>query len=369
MWRARLLLALLSLGVVMLVAEFGLRMAADRRAQTFVGAAVPTDDTIADPLLVAWWKPNYRAPDGEPTFDNLGFRTNGSTREGPGQRPVVMLGGSTAYSWGSSNAETIEAQLEQILPDDRLVLNGGYPGLTSLDTLLVYHARVASLHPSVVVLLAGLNDVYYAVDWIPDNRLNWLSRVYETGLRARRETQLRPLVDAIDRIALRQCFTCYAVSAGFSQLYERTKFVPVLRAGQVFGLAPVGSSNPRAMELTAFAIGELARRVRDDGGCLVVAWQPIAGVNGPARSPHEQEAIEQISDRAPTWPIEAPRMWAELMRATRPLFASGVAVEADLTRVFDSVEAITYVDDGVHYSPLANRLLAEAIAPVVARGC
>src|SRR5205085_233858 len=102
-----------------------------------------------------------------------------------------------------------------------------------------------------------------------------------------------------------------------------------------FGQEPLAGDNTRAMQLTGWTIGELARRVRADGGCLVVAWQPIAGVpNGP-HTPTEREAEQQISLHAPTWPVMAPRMFAELRDATRSIFVSGLAQEVDATAAFD----------------------------------
>ena len=191
-----------------------------------MGAAVPTDDTEADPLLVAWFKPNYVAPGGWPAYDASGFRLNGAPRPAALSGPIAMLGGSTAYGWDAEDDQTIPAVLEQRLratgSAQAVVLNAGYPGLTTLDTLLVYHARLAPLRPSTVIVLAGLNDVYYAVDWIPDNRLRWASRTYELGLRARHEPALRPLVDAINRYALANCYTCYAIGAKDGALLQTT---------------------------------------------------------------------------------------------------------------------------------------------------
>src|SRR5215207_3296545 len=193
-------MGLLGLLLAAILLEGGLRLYAEVRAARFVGAAVPTDDTVPDRLLVAWHKSNHRASDGT-TFDGLGFRTNGEPRDTPGERPIVMLGGSTAFGWGAGDGETIEAVLERELRANGApsidVVNAAFPGLTTLDTLPVYHSRVASLKPSKVIVLAGLNDIYYAVDWIPDNRLHWTSRMYELALRARNEPALRPLVDAI----------------------------------------------------------------------------------------------------------------------------------------------------------------------------
>ena len=59
------------------------------------------------------------------------------------------------------------------------------------------------------------------------------------------------------------------------------------------------------MQLTGWTIGELARRVRADGGCLVVAWQPIAGVPNGARTPTEaQAAYEAGADFVKLFPAD-----------------------------------------------------------------
>jgi lysophospholipase L1-like esterase len=312
------------------------------------------------------------APGGWPAYDANGFRLNGHPRPATVAHPGVVLGGSTAYGWDALDNETIPADIERIRRQqgdaDAVVVNAGYPGLTTLDTLLVYHARVAPLHPSTVILLAGLNDVYYAVDWIPDNRLHWASRTYELGLRARHDAALRPLVDAINDYVLDDCYTCYALGASLSGLYDRTHLLPALRGAALFGQEPLAGDNTRAMQLTAWAIDQLARWVRDDGGCLVVAWQPIAGVPSGARTPAERAAEQRIAVNAPTWPTMAPRMFGELRSATRSTFASGLAVEVDATDAFDGQTAEVYQEDGVHYTALGNRLVAEAIAPAL-QGC
>jgi hypothetical protein len=247
------------------------------------------------------------------------------------------------------------------------VLNAGYPGLTSLDSYLVYHARVAPLHPKAVILLAGLNDIYYATDWIPDNRLHWASRTYEVGLRARHDPSLRPLVDAINRYALDNCYTCYALGAGLSGLYDRYQVLPMLNGAALLGQEPLAGDNNRAMQLTGWAVQEMARQVQADGGCLIVAWQPMAGVPAGAHTPSEAGAEQQISIRAPTWPAMAPRMFNELREASRPAFTSPKVIEVDTTTAFDNASDRVYQDDGVHYTALGNRLVAQAIAPALAQ--
>jgi lysophospholipase L1-like esterase len=367
--KAGLVMALIGLVLAGAVLEGGLRMYAEMRAAHFVGLASPSDDTQPDPLLVAWFKPNYVSPDNGPVFDANGFRLNGGPRPAPPSEVDAMVGGSTAYGWDAPDDQTIPAFLEDnlrtVTDSNAVVLNAGYPGMTSIDTLLVYQAKLEPLHPRTVVLLAGLNDIYYAVDWIPENRLHWASRTYEVGLRARHEPALRPLVDAISRYALGNCYTCYALGASLSGLYDRTGLLPMLRTAAWFGQEPLAGDNTRAMQLTGWTVGELARRVHADGGCLIVAWQPIAGVPNGSPTASEAAAERQISVRAPTWPAMAPRMFNELREAARPAFASGMAVEVDTTTVFDSVSEPVYQDDGVHYTALGNRLVAAAIQPAL----
>src|SRR5690348_2166962 len=166
--KAVLILAIVSVALALGVIEGGLRLYAELRAPRFVGAAIPTDDTQPDPLLVAWFKPNYVSPDDGPVFDQYGFRLNGAPRLASPDNVSIMLGGSTAYGWDAPDDQTITAYLEQTQrasDPNAAVLNAGYPGLTSLDTLLVYQEKVVPLHPRTVILLAGLNDIYYATDW------------------------------------------------------------------------------------------------------------------------------------------------------------------------------------------------------------
>jgi lysophospholipase L1-like esterase len=365
-------MAVIGLVLAGAVIEGGLRLYAEMRAPRFVGLATPTDDTMPDPLLVAWFKPNYVSPGGSPAFDSSGFRIDGAPQPITPAPLAAMLGGSTAYGWDAADDQTIPAYLEQSLraqgDPNAVVLNAGYPGLTSLDTLLVYQAKLAPLHPKTVVLLAGLNDIYYATDWIPENRLHWASRTYEVGLRARHEPALRPLVDAINRYALGNCYTCYALGASLSGLYDRTQLLPMLGGAAWFGQEPLAGDNSRAMQLTGWMVGELGRRVRADGGCLIVAWQPIAGVPNGAHTPSEATAVSVISQRAPMWSAVAPRMFTELRDAAQPTFNSGMAVEVDATGVFDGVgQNVVYQEDGVHYTALGNRLVADAIGPMLAQ--
>jgi lysophospholipase L1-like esterase len=359
-------------GLIMAAAllESGLRLHVDHRATTFVGVPELDADKVADSLLVVWFKPDYQGPDA--AYDQYGLRLNGEPRADDPPHSVALLGGSTAYGWGVADDQTISATMERDLGrahEGTVVLNAGFPGLTTLDTVLVYHSKLAPLRPSTVVVLAGLNDLYYAVDWGPRHRLYWLNDVFEVSLRARHDTALQPVVDAVDAIALRQCFSCFYASASLSKLFDRTRFAPMLSISEWLGQQPLAAPNERAMQLTAWALQELARRVRADNGCLIVAWQPMAGLETGARTPSEQAALDALSRNAPAWPSVAPDMFGQLRAATRQLFASGAAREVDLTDLFDGVDQQLFVDDGVHYNPRGNMLIAQALEPAVSAGC
>src|SRR5205823_805496 len=113
MGKAALILALIGVCMAGALIEGGLRLYAELRAPRFVGAAIPTDDTQPDPLLVAWFKPNYVSPDGGPVFDQYGFRLNGGPQPTAPSTVVALLGGSTAYGWDAPDDQTITALLEQ----------------------------------------------------------------------------------------------------------------------------------------------------------------------------------------------------------------------------------------------------------------
>jgi hypothetical protein len=226
---------------------------------------------------------------------------------------------------------------------------------------------VAALRPSTVVVLAGLNDLFYAADWGPKYRLYWLNNVFETSLRARHDASLQPVVQAVNSIALRQCFTCYYLSSGLSRLFDRTGATPLLVASQSLGQQPMAAPNDRAMALTAWSLSELARRVRADGGCLIVAWQPVAALQNVSGSANKPGMEDGLARKVPAWSSVAPAMFAQLKADTRELFASGAAREVDLSALFDGSDNPVFVDDGVHYTPVGNRLIAEALEPGVAR--
>lgn len=360
---ARLLLPLFGLALGLVAVEFGLRFYADLRSQQFQPPVVTDPYMVSDPLLGAWLQPNYRSEDGLITHDSRGFR-NGNPHPTPAHRPMALLGGSTAYGWGADDARTLPAYMERDLAaagQDRQIINAGMPGFTTFQSLLVYQAKVRPLQPSSIILLGGLNDVYYSSDWSPLNELNWINTVYEVRLRSGSDPALRSVVDAVDSIALNNCMTCYYAGQVFRNAYQKTRWMPLRQVAQVFGVQPMGEPNPTATKLHAWSYIDLARRVKADGGCLVIVWQPVA-VTDQGAGEAERTAAQQMVGRAPAWTQVAPGMYRDLRESVARQLPAGDAQVLDLSGFFHETAERVYESDGVHYTPLGTERLAAEIA-------
>jgi lysophospholipase L1-like esterase len=125
----------------------------------------------------------------------LGFRSpelrdDGSVR-------ILAIGDSCTWGWHVGQDESYPAVLQRLL-DQRAgagryqVINAGVPGYTSYQTLVALRDKGLPLHPAIVIIGAGFNDIYTSGDveqqiaherrWMPllrldDFLLDW-SRLY-----------------------------------------------------------------------------------------------------------------------------------------------------------------------------------------------
>lgn len=90
----------------------------------------------------------------------------------PGTFRIIMLGGSTvAGSRAGANAQTIPAQLEELLnagaPAGRRyeVINAGVGGYTAYQATAYYLSSLYRYHPALLIFYDGFNDAAYALDW------------------------------------------------------------------------------------------------------------------------------------------------------------------------------------------------------------
>lgn len=94
--------------------------------------------------------------------NSLGFR-GAEPRGAPNK--VICLGDSVTFGWGvPKDGDTYPAALDQMLGRrDFEVLNAGMPRWNSCDLMDLYVTRIAALHPRVLVILVGWNDVGYEI--------------------------------------------------------------------------------------------------------------------------------------------------------------------------------------------------------------
>jgi lysophospholipase L1-like esterase len=117
------------------------------------------------PYLSYYPTPNYQK--GLTSHNSLGYRSDEFSLEKPnGVYRIVALGGSSTYDVNiKDNAAIFTAQLERLLREDYgyrniEVINAGVPGYNSWEILVNLEFRVLDLHPDLVIIYEGTNDVH-----------------------------------------------------------------------------------------------------------------------------------------------------------------------------------------------------------------
>lgn len=110
--------------------------------------------------------PKFRDPTGSFTHNQLGFRGREITVEKPpGVFRIVIMGASTIYGIYVGDDETSASQLERRLNESQgtkkvEVINAGVPGWVSSETLHSLTGRVLRLHPDVILVADGRNEIF-----------------------------------------------------------------------------------------------------------------------------------------------------------------------------------------------------------------
>ena len=116
--------------------------------------------------------PNFSR--GGESHNALGYRGGEVQMPKPeGEFRIVCMGGSTTYTeFVSDNTRTYPYLLEQELRtrgSSRVtVVNAGFPGWSSWETLVDFEFRVLDLGPDLVIVLDSLNDWSARAVWPPD---------------------------------------------------------------------------------------------------------------------------------------------------------------------------------------------------------
>lgn len=363
-WLAFLLLLA---GIVLGGAELALRVRRDRVATSV--AAYPSEDArfTPDPLLRYRNTPSMvqraQYPSGEPlvyTNNSLGLRGRETTREKPpGIKRVIVVGGSTVYGALSDDADTVPANLERVL-QARLgpsveVINAGVPGYYALGETLFTRADLLSFSPDVVVVMDGLNDVFYGINQ------EWPAQMAEDQLRAMRDGRFPDVVAAIDRTM----FPLGLVEHQGRMLLRsaRARLPENLRRSLGSGDR---RANQRVSDLHAAVLGILVDDARKVGARSVVSLQPLLATGRKQLTREEQAAVDTQGYWDPAgWAVEAQVMYPWMADSTRRSVEAAGGQYVDLLAAFDAEQRSTYAEDAAHYTPLGNRLLAEALAEPV----
>lgn len=115
------------------------------------------------PFLAVAGRPGavLRIPGHVARFNSLGLR--GPEVEVPkpvGRFRVVCEGGSTTFDLlAADDASTWPARLGRLLGPGAEVVNGGFPGWTSVQSLIALELRDVDLSPDLVVVFSGINDL------------------------------------------------------------------------------------------------------------------------------------------------------------------------------------------------------------------
>jgi lysophospholipase L1-like esterase len=348
-------------------AEVGLRL---RRA--WVAAHLPSPPSqdprfVADRMLRHKNRPSFayesEAGDGgvlHYTNNALGLRGPEITRAKPsGVRRVVVVGGSTVYGAMDDDPATVSQQLEAILRQEVgpniQVINAGVPGYVALNEVTFVCADLLDLQPDVVVVVDGLNDVYYGT------LEEWPAQIAADQLGILADGRCAEIPAMVDRTAFR-----YGLLKHHAQMLARDGLLATFR--QLHMIAPPAPRviSESIIDLHARSLGLVAQYGRARGSAVIAALQPLVAVGNKRLSPTEVDAIA----REGSWDVGG---WAELARVMYAHFAATTrpAVEAeggtfvDLSGTFDAEPGTTYADDAVHYTALGQQRLAKALAALI----
>ncbi|HVC08550.1 MAG TPA: hypothetical protein VNH15_01255 [Elusimicrobiota bacterium] len=103
------------------------------------------------------------------SINSSGYRGPEISPLRPGQKRIIVVGGSTAFGTGlNSDGETFAVHLEKLLPGTQ-VINAAVIGYESGNELALVARSLINLNPNLIIALDGFNDFaeFHNPDWDP----------------------------------------------------------------------------------------------------------------------------------------------------------------------------------------------------------
>ncbi len=124
------------------------------------------------PYLVARPRASVVVDEGDKkiTTTPLHTRWTGADIQGQDRIQIAVLGGSTTFCTGVTDADSWPALLQQELGDGFAVINYGVPGYSTVENIIQMALLVPEQRPQFVIFFEGWNDIsnYHEPDTGPD---------------------------------------------------------------------------------------------------------------------------------------------------------------------------------------------------------
>jgi hypothetical protein len=361
----KLVFSLVTVGLVLGVLEVGQRVSSWRvdsrrtpdwdspRMETIHGMPL-TDKTggiewTLHPHLIYQNKPNQKNERG--TINAQGFRGRDWTKEKtPGKKRVIVLGGSVAYGFAAmADEQVFTAMLEKRSPGVE-VLNAGVIGYDSMQELILLESELLDWSPDAIVLFDAWNDFYNA-GRTPKDRA-----IYQFHF------------DELDEVLVRGSQTAQNVlrtSAFYRGLGERLNDYRLDHPDPTEHDFGSFYDHPNGVARYRRDIALMCEIARDRGFKAIVVTQPERCMRPGELADPEKGYLE----------LKFGRGYVAYARARYPLYAKAAAEAASAAAaVHDDESALLAGEkpelvftDCVHLTERGNELVAEHLAPIVAK--
>ena len=309
------------------------------------------------PVLIVAGRPNavLEAAGHVVHFNARGQRVT-NVRDVPVPKPagtyrVLCEGGSTTFDLlAADDAGTWPARLGTLLRPGADVVNGGFSGWTSLESLVSLETRDLDLSPDLVVVFSGVNDLQPAghVPFAPD---------YSEG-----HAEILPRVTGVAAVPIRLVSRLVFVE------WLRGRLKPRAEPATAEGYAPSYAWNggPKRDDIPAEAVAVYERNLRSTIAVAASGGARTLLVAQTARLRAGREASDRAWLEGWTPGLTPTGYLAGLARynaVARRLGDEGIALFLDPF----AGEAFTdaHFQDPVHFSPAGSELFAKTLAAYV----